>query len=307
MLDQPLSPMLAHRADPFDSVKHLFEIKWDGTRCVVFKQRNHIRLQNRRLLDISHRYPEIVSTLEDRIDAGEAILDGELVILAGTHADFQALQRREQVFDAFKINLLSEEIPATFVAFDLLYRDGRDMLRSPLLERKEILSSAVEESQYIILSRFIREQGMIYFRKAVENGLEGIMAKNLSSPYIPGKRSRFWLKCKRSHSEECYIIGYTPGEGRRRPHFGSLVIATRETGGKWVPRGRVGSGFKEGDLEKISKKLRELKTGSPAFPMNRPERGTQWVKPKLRCEVHFQEQTESGHFRAPVFIKLKEE
>ncbi len=302
MLDDKIPPMLAYRADPFDSPRHLFEIKWDGTRCLLFKKDQEIRLQNRRLEDITWRYPELAG-LPKSLRARSAILDGELVVLAEGRPDFRRLQQREQLADPLKIGLAARRLPATYIAFDVLYFNDQPYLTAPLSARKEILPILLRPSSHLVESRFILEKGQAFFKEAVAQGLEGIMGKSLASPYLPGKRSRFWLKIKPKLTRSCYIIGYTPGEGARQGRFGALLVATRE-GEAWVYRGKVGSGFSDADLTVLSQRLAARRTAGPPFlPPPRVRQG-RWVRPELKCEVRFQEETPRGHFRAPVFLRL---
>ncbi len=227
MLDDKIPPMLAYSADPFDSPRHLFEIKWDGTRCLLFKKAQEIRLQNRRLEDITWRYPELAG-LPKSLRARSAILDGELVVLAEGRPDFRRLQQREQLADPLKISLAARRVPATYIAFDVLYFNDQPYLTAPLSARKEILPILLRPSSHLVESRFILEKGQAFFKEVVAQGLEGIMGKSLASPYLPGKRSRFWLKIKPKLTRSCYIIGYTPGKAPGRAGLGR----------SWWPPGR---------------------------------------------------------------------
>jgi DNA ligase D-like protein (predicted ligase) len=294
--------MLATPSDPFDSGRHLFEIKWDGARCVLFLRGNEIRLQNRRLLDISARYPDLLD-LHRAIRARTAVLDGELVVLSEGKSDFPKLQRREHVSDPFKIGLLTRELPATYVAFDILYRNGRSLLREPLSARKEILHRAIGEAPNLLESQGVVENGRAFFEKCVGHGLEGVVAKALSSPYLVGKRSRYWRKIKPRHTAVCFIVGYTPGRGERQESFGALLLATPEGEG-WRYRGRVGTGLKAAEREEIRSRLGALQTAEPPVCDPPDRKGMRWLEPRLRCEVSYHEITQRGSFRAPVFRRL---
>jgi DNA ligase D-like protein (predicted ligase) len=304
MLDEKIEPMLAYSSSPFDSPRHLFEIKWDGARGILFLRDRRIRLQSRRLLDITHRYPELAG-LHRHIKGRNAILDGELVVLSQGRPDFGILQQREQASDPVKIALLARQIPATFIAFDVLYHNDAKLLHLPLSQRKEILRDTLEDSPGLVESGYIMEQGKSFFREVVAKGLEGVMAKALDSPYLVGQRSRHWLKIKDRGTATCFIVGYLPGRGARRQTFGSLALATMDPSG-WRFRGMVGSGFSNVDLKEISAQLQELRVESPAVPLAGTPKGIIWVKPARRCLVSFQEETPRGHFRAPVFIRLIE-
>jgi DNA ligase D-like protein (predicted ligase) len=302
MLDAKISPMLAYSSKPFDSPHHIFEIKWDGTRGLLFIRDRAIRLQNRRLQDITARYPDLAE-IHRQFQARNAILDGELVALTQGRPDFRRLQQREQLSDAMKIELAARRVPVTYMVFDVLYLNDKTCLQAPLMERKQRLQAILRESDQVLESKYIREQGRAFFKEAVAQGLEGIMGKAMSSPYLVGKRSRHWLKIKPRGSMACHIVGFSAGQGGRRLYFGSLALATREPEG-WKFRGMVGSGFTLADLEDISRRLRELRRDAPPVPGLPRLKGVTWVKPELRAEVTYQEQTPRGHFRAPAFIRL---
>jgi bifunctional non-homologous end joining protein LigD len=304
MLDAKIAPMLAYSSPPFDSPRHLFEIKWDGTRCILFLRDRDIRLQNRRLQDITARYPDLAG-LYRQIKGRNAILDGELVVLSQGRPDFRKLQQREQVTDPMKIGLMALQVPATYIVFDVLFHDDEKCIHLPLSRRKEILRGLLEESAEVVESRYLQEQGKSFYREVVAQGLEGVMAKALDSSYLVGQRSRHWLKIKPRKTATCFIVGYSQGQGARRESFGSLALTTREVEG-WRFRGMVGTGFNAAELEEITGRLKELKVKSPATPLAEAPPGIIWVKPELRCEVTFQEETPRGHFRAPAFKRLVE-
>jgi bifunctional non-homologous end joining protein LigD len=304
MLDATIAPMLAYSSAPFDSPRHLFEIKWDGARGILFVKDGRIRLQNRRLQDITARYPDLAG-LHRQIKARNAILDGELVVLTQGRPDFRKLQQREQVADPVKIGLVARQVPATYIAFDVLYHNDASCIHLPLQRRKELLGEILAESAEVVESRYIQARGRSFYQEVVAQGLEGVMAKALDSPYLIGQRSRHWLKIKPRGTATCFIVGYSQGRGARQEFFGSLALATRDAGG-WRFRGMVGSGFTMADLGEISARLKELQVDAPAIPLTKPPAGITWVKPELRGEVTFQEETPRGHFRAPAFKRLTE-
>ena len=304
MLDAKIAPMLAYAARPFDSPNHLFEIKWDGARCLLFIRGKEIRLQNRRLQDITARYPDL-RDLYRQFEVRNAVLDGELVALSQGRSDFRRLQQREQLVSHLKIELAARRLPATYIVFDVLYLNDREQVHLPLAERKGILRDILKESDQVLESKYILEKGKAFFQEAVAQGLEGIMGKALASPYLVGQRSRFWLKIKPRGRATCYIVGYSQGRGARKAYFGSLALATREPQG-WLFRGMVGSGFTAEDLEDLRRRLQPLRVAQPPLPLEAPVRGVNWVRPELKCEVTFQEETPRRHFRAPAFTRLVE-
>jgi DNA ligase D-like protein (predicted ligase) len=303
LLTARIAPMLAYSSEPFDSDRHLFEIKWDGSRCLLFLQDGRLRLQNRRLQEITYRYPELRG-LARQFRVRNVILDGELVVLSQGKSNFGKLQEREQVADPLQIEIRSRVLPATYIPFDLLYLNGQEYLEVALIERKQAMRAILPDSELLLESQYIEERGKHFFREAMAQGLEGIMAKALASPYLIGKRSRHWLKIKPRRQADCYIVGYSPGRGERRATFGSLALATREPQG-WVFRGMVGSGFGQAELEAISRRLTALRAeDGPAIPLSGAARDLIRVQPRLRCRVSFHEMTRRGHFRAPAFERL---
>jgi ATP-dependent DNA ligase len=204
-----------------------------------------------------------------------------------------------------KIRLLSKRMPATYVAFDVLYRNDVRCTREPLQYRKELLSEVMGEGiPGLLESQFAKERGIRFFREVVAQGLEGVMAKSLTSPYLIGKRSHHWLKIKPRDSALCYIIGYTTGKGGRERFFGALALAERKEE-DWVYRGKVGSGFTDEEIRQLHSRLKKLRVDRPPASRLRRLKGIQWVKPHLQCRVIFQEYSSRGHFRAPVFDGLR--
>jgi bifunctional non-homologous end joining protein LigD len=172
-----------------------------------------------------------------------------------------------------------------------------------LLDRKQVMRAILPDSESVLESQYVAARGKAFFQEAVAQGLEGVMAKALASPYLIGKRSRHWLKIKPRGRMDCYVVGYSPGKGSRRDTFGSLALASREPEG-WVYRGQVGSGFAGAELEALIRQLAALRVETPVMPLNEKVTGIQWVRPELRCRVSFQEMTPRGHFRAPAFERL---
>lgn len=296
--------MLARPATAFDSPDFLYEIKWDGTRCILFAEEKSIRLQNRKLIDVSFKYPEIAAQ-RDRIKAQTAILDGEIVYLREGKPDFYMLQKRFALRNPKTIRNYSARYPTTFVAFDLLYLNGESCLKMPLCRRKELLETVVEKSPSIIVSHPFTK-GTQLFREACRLELEGIVAKRADSPYSMGSRSQNWLKIKALKNLDCLIAGYVPRDGVFGESIGSLVLAEkRGEAGHLFYRGHVASGLSDRQMSTIYSKLQGLKTDRPTLNLRRL-RGVQWVEPRLKCRVVFNEYTWWGHLRAPVFKKLIE-
>ncbi len=299
--DLKIHPMLAVLAEePFDSDGHLFELKWDGTRALCFADGASRRFQNRRLYDISARYPE----LEVRT-RGRAILDGEIVLMRDGRPSFLALQEREHLTKPLEIRLMSRQSPATYIVFDILYRDGRDLTALPLEERRVILAETLDRSGTVTLSDPIEREGRAFFRSVLDRGLEGILAKRKGSRYQIGKRSRDWMKIKKRTTLPCVVAGLTMGEGNRADTFGSLILGLYDDGElRYV--GRVGTGFDDATRRDILAKCKPLEGPRPfAEEPNTTEPVAFWMRPELVANVHFLEMTRDGMMRAPSFGRLR--
>ncbi|MHC4471401.1 MAG: ATP-dependent DNA ligase [Planctomycetota bacterium] len=289
--------MLAGNGRPFDSDEHLFEVKWDGIRVVAFVSESGHRLQNRRLADITPRYPELAGLAG--LPAG-TVLDGEIVVLRDGKPDFELMQARWGVGDPRHVRALAAEHPVTYVAFDLLYAGGRSVMARPLAERRERLEEILGglAIDRLVFSEGVTGAGKTFFDAAAEQGLEGVMAKRLASRYLPGRRSDSWLKVKARKLMVCAVIGFVP-DGP--DDLKSLIVAAPDEAGELRSVGRVGTGFGEEERARLSGLLRERPRPEPLVPT--PHAG-EWVEPGLYVKVRYQEKTKAGELRAPVFLEM---
>jgi bifunctional non-homologous end joining protein LigD len=294
-----IKPMLAKPSAPFDSEDHIFELKWDGTRSIMFIDKGGVRLQNRRLRDITHRYPEFGAV---RLGAGSAVLDGELVVLSGGRPDFKRLQQREHQEDPARIGIVSKLLPATYAAFDLLYLGGRSLLKKPLSERRRLLKGLFPIKENIILSEsYSRGRGL--FRLALKKGFEGVMAKEKTSPYLPGQRSGYWLKVKKSSDLDAVICGWLEGKGRA---IGSLVLGLYDNG-KLLHVGQVAAGLDAKTIGILHRMLSRLKGKCPFDEVPKLQRRAFWTRPEMVVRVGYQEWSERGRLRVPVFKGIRDD
>lgn len=300
-----IHPMLAKSSPPFDSEEHIFELKWDGTRCIAFVGKKSVRLQNRRLMDITHRYPEF-KDLKRFLKAQSAILDGEIVVFVEGVPKFEKLQQREHVEDANRIEILSGLIPATYVVFDLLYLNGKSLMKKPLTERRELLKGLFPLSDNVIFSESYTE-GKKLFSAVLKKGFEGIMAKHRESLYLPGERSGYWLKIKKAFDIDAVVCGYLMGEGGRKGYFGSLILGVYDKG-DLIHIGQVGTGFDDKTMRQVYHILSKMK--SPKCPFREvPElkRKAFWSKPEMVVRVGYQEWTKDKKLRVPVFKEIRDD
>ncbi|MFQ6051391.1 MAG: non-homologous end-joining DNA ligase [Candidatus Hydrothermarchaeota archaeon] len=297
LFDQKIRPMLAKNAAIFDSPDYIFEPKWDGFRCLAFIK-NGMRLQSRNLLDITYKFPEI----RPEINAESAILDGELVCIEKGAPSFNKIQQRN-IEDIFKIEVLSRENPVTYVIFDILFLDGSEVVDLPLIERKELIKDCVIEKKNIKITPYIKEKGKKFLNEAIKLGFEGIIAKEMRSPYLIGKRSDLWLKIKKTRTVDCIVCGYSKGKGNRASSFGSLVLALYE-GNELRYIGKVGTGFNHAKLVDTYKILQKLRTDERIFK-DIDLKDVEWVKPQLVAEIKYSERTKDNKLRMPVFLRFR--
>jgi bifunctional non-homologous end joining protein LigD len=305
-----IHPMLATTAaKPFDDPNWLFEIKWDGYRAVAFIEDDGLRLVSRSQNDLTAQFPEL-GDLPKFVKAKRAILDGEIVALDDQGRPSFSLMQQRTGFRPGKHRLPGREgVPVIYYAFDLLYRDGMDLRRVALEQRKQQLQSVIENSTVVHFSDHYPEKGIALFEAARQRGLEGIVAKKRSSTYDE-KRSSEWLKIKITTSQECVIGGYTDPEGSRE-HFGALVLGLYDKQERLIHVGQVGTGFDQKTLKEVSDSLRPLETKKNPFCGEVAAlRQVHFVRPELVAEIKFSEWThetaEGGlKLRAPVFMGLR--
>ena len=312
-LDRKISPMLATSADePFDSDDFSFEPKWDGVRTLAFVDGGVVRLQTRNLLDCTAQYPEAHGIAEALTGAYQAIVDGEIVALDEKGVpSFQKLQARMHVQDEGKIRKLRRSTPVWYEVFDVLWMDGEDVSRLPLGERQKRLALAITPMGQIRHHEAFVGEGKALFKAAQEQGLEGVVAKRLDSPYVEG-RSAAWVKVKAQRTMECVVGGWTEGLGGRSNTLGALLLGVYRVppggseAGALDPVGHVGTGFDERTLKDLIALLKDRE--SPMSPFARKPRVNQparWCLPELVCEVRYSDITAEGYLRHPAFLGLR--
>lgn len=315
-----VKPMLATAVDkPFNDNKWDFEIKWDGVRAILFyhKSRNILEIRSRTNKSIIHRYPEIIDAIKTSpiIRCKDSVvLDGEIVVLDKQgRPDFQSHQRRMNVENSLDIQHLSNEIPATFYIFDILHIDGKSLETLEFWKRREVLSRALDLNlnqngeQVIRISESFEGKGIELFESIGALNLEGILAKNKQSKYLQGARTTDWLKIKNIQTQDCVVIGYTPGEGNRKGYFGSLLLAVFDRG-EFVFVGHSGSGFDFQQIVAIFNKLQKIITSeSPVSYIPYTNRDPVWVRPHLVVEVRFDGWTKDKIMRAPIFLRVRDD
>ncbi len=302
--DQPF--MLATLAErPPSGKEWLFEIKYDGVRMLASRTDDVMELYGRSGQGITGRYPELVAALR-RLPVERFLLDGEIVALDESgKPSFQRLQARMGLTNPLDIERAAAQVPVVGIFFDCLALDGHDLRRLPLLERKALLKSLLPPLGPARYGDHVQEQGAAFFDAASAERLEGIVAKKVGSLYLRG-RSREWVKIKCQRRQEFVIGGYTAPQGSRG-YFGALHLGLYE-GGRLVYVSKVGTGFDQAGLKKLSEALQPLRRDTSPFEVGSPAgRGHHWVEPRLVSEVRFTEWTKDGGIRHPAFLGLRDD
>lgn len=278
----------------------LHELKWDGYRIMARIDGGQASLWSRNGLDWTDRLPEIADALA-QLNLGAALMDGELIAGAGSREDFNRLQA---TLSGERQDML------TFVLFDLLHVDGIDLAEVPLQSRKELLSRVLGPVRpaHLGFSSHIPGDGADAFALATEQRFEGIVSKRADAPYRPG-RGDDWRKSKQVEGDEYAVVGYTPPQGSRTG-FGSLLLARPDAAGRWTYAGRVGSGFSDAMIRRISGLIGKAGDRAPSVhvPDNDTDlRAARWFEPRFVVEVNVRGQASSGLLRQASFKALRED
>ena len=294
-----VKPMLATLVDkPFDDPDWLFEVKWDGYRAILeIDAAGAVSLTSRNGLDLLKRFPDLAG-LGGAFRSLPAVIDGEICALdAEGRSSFQMLQQYDIRARA------GNRAPLTFIAFDLIYADGRDVRALPLDERKAKLQALIVPDRGVLYSQHVAGRGVDFFKLAQNENLEGLIAKRHDSPYR-STRSREWLKIKAKHEDEFVIGGWTEPRGSRSD-FGAILLGYHE-GGKLIFCGQAGTGFNQKLLREIGASLKKLEVkASPFVSVPRMNPAPHFVKPELVAQIAFAEWTSDGLLRQPVFLGLR--
>ncbi len=304
-----LSPMLVSpAATPFSDEQWLFEPKLDGFRTLAFVNNGKVRLQSRRGIDVTEHYPTLPESIK-RQPVSQFILDGEIIALDSKgRLCFECLQGYLKSINRIKTDPTEPPSAIIYYVFDILYLDGYDLKGVSLKQRKELLHSVLDTNQDVRLVEHFFIDGQTVYRAAIENGLEGIVAKRQDSLYEPRKRSNSWLKIKAVTSDEFVVGGFTRGTGNRTKTFGALILGYYDDKRNLQYVGNVGSGFDNDTLLTLKKQLETIGIKrSPFYPEPEQTAGVIWVKPELVVEVKFAELTREYRLRAPVFLRVRDD
>jgi bifunctional non-homologous end joining protein LigD len=293
-----MRPMLATRGTHVPTgADWQHEVKWDGMRVLVDVRRGAARLWSRNENDATVSFPELAA-----LPAEDALLDGEVVAFADGGPSFAALAERMHVSRADRALRLAERMPVTLLVFDLLRLDGRDLLDEPLRVRRDALTALdLNDDRWQTPPAY--DDGPMLFEATLQQGLEGIVSKRVTSRYRPGQRSKDWLKFAHRRRDS-YVVGGWRRETDSLDRLGAVLVGEPTAAGL-LYRGRVGSGIAGKKAVLLREVLDGLTRGSTPFAdeVPRPDAlGTTWVEPVLVVEIESLGPSALGRLRQPSYV-----
>lgn len=275
-----------------------YEIKWDGYRTIAFVEDGATRLQSASGRDVTARWPEFDS-LAGSVNAPSAVLDAELVTFDdGGRPSFELVQRSG----------VGSDRESVLHFFDVLSIGGVDTIDLPYLDRRRLLRDLVEPTDNWLVPEHRIGDGAALLAATEEQGLEGVIAKQVDSVYRPGTRSKQWIKVKNRRTVELVVGGYTAGSGNRSTTFGALLVGMASDG-RLRFAGGVGTGFDHPTLESLTEQLRRIEIADCPFAEQPPasyRRAATWVEPVLVIRAEIAEFTNEGFVRHASFIEQVE-
>ena len=287
-----VQPMLATLVpEPFDKPGWVYEEKYDGDRMLAYKEEDRVQLLSRNGKDRTDKYPRIAAAIRI-LKPVTLLLDGEVVVFDKKEVSrFQLLQQ--------------DKGEPVYAVFDCLFHEGKDLRSEPLSMRRDALEKSIGSSKILLPSHRLASNGLAAFRIAQRRGYEGLVAKELSSPYVEA-RSTKWLKVKVHQEDEFVIAGYTKPDGARE-YFGALLLGAYDGGGTLRYVGKVGTGFDQKTLAAMYKKFQPLVRSRPSVVDPPREKGVVFLAPRLVAQISFQEWTADKKLRQPVCLGLRDD
>nr|NIM45668.1 ATP-dependent DNA ligase [Nitrososphaeria archaeon]NIN53056.1 ATP-dependent DNA ligase [Nitrososphaeria archaeon]NIQ33641.1 ATP-dependent DNA ligase [Nitrososphaeria archaeon] len=299
----PLRPMLATSVDTLEEAfgtrdNVAVEVKYDGARVQIHLRDGTVKIFSRRLTEVTKSLPDVVEMVKSKVYTQEAVLEGEVVGIdsRGKPLPFQYLMRRFRRI--LRIEEAVKKIPIELHLFDILYINGEMLIHKPYSERYLTLEK-VADIQVLterLVTEDIREAKALY-QRAIEMGHEGVMVKNLESPYILGRRGKHWLKVKKVGTLDLVIIGADWGHGRRRGWLSDYYLsAYRPDTDEFEIIGKTFKGLTDQEFRSITQQLLSLKTYEKDY--------TVWVRPQIVVEVAFNEIQKSPTYPCGYALRL---
>jgi bifunctional non-homologous end joining protein LigD len=286
-----VQPMLATLvSEPFDKPGWIYEEKYDGIRILAYKEEDRVRLVSRNGKDRTDNFPRIATAIRI-LKPVTLLLDGEVVVFDKQRVSrFQLLQQ--------------DKGEPVYAVFDCLFLEGKDLRNEPLSTRRAVMEKAIGSGKILFPSHRLATGGLEAFRVAKRREYEGLVAKDLSSPYVEA-RSTKWLKVKVHQEDEFVIAGYTNPEGSRQ-HFGALLLGAYDKG-KLHYVGKVGTGFDQKTLAALYQKFQPIVKRQSTLVDPPRKKGVVFLAPRLIAQISFQEWTADRKLRQPVFLGLRDD
>jgi len=285
-----LKPMLLKETKkPFNDKDYIYEIKFDGIRCLIFINNKEIIIQSRNNIILNELFPELLNI--KNINTKTCILDGEIILFDQEKPNFSKLQERLHLKNKHRILYYQKNSPVSFVCFDILYLN-KDLTKLPLIKRKKILNNFTESEVFIKSIYF--EDGVSLFKMVQKNNLEGIVAKKKNSFYYYNYRSDDWLKIKNIQKDYFYICGYNKNKNENK----ICIILGEKINDNFYYVGKVLMGQKQKLFLTILNEKIYLKN----YLINCNLKCANYIKPKYKIEIGFLQRTKNNHLRQP-FIK----
>jgi len=302
-----IKPMLALLSEmPNDTEKYAFEYKWDGIRAVCYWDGRQMKLESRNELDITYRWPELTK-LGEIFGPTAVILDGEIVALdSKNRVSFRLLSQRMHLSSEPSAAQM-RAIPIVYMIFDILYLDDRVLMPISYGDRRAVMEALKLAGENWQTPPFHTENPEAILKAAVENGLEGLVAKKLDSAYHPGRRTSDWLKIKPVNRQEFVIGGWIPVQSSANRGVGALLVGYYDRSRKLVFAGKVGTGFTERIRKKLEEQFEAIVGDTSPFDTTVQHKNVKFVEPRMVAEIEFREWTKDGKLRHPSFKGLRED
>jgi bifunctional non-homologous end joining protein LigD len=307
-------PMMATaaRSLPGDDDQWAYELKWDGVRALAYVDgpAGTIRLESRNLNDVTPRYPEVHAILGGA-GARRLLLDGEIVAFDDDgRPSFGRLQPRMHITGERQVAQRMIDTPVVYLLFDVLHVDGESTRSLAWTERRAVLEGLELKGPNWQTPAAHIGNGEAVFAASRDGGLEGVVAKRLTSRYEPGRRSKEWLKIKNVCRQEFVVGGWLPGAGSRSGRIGALLVGYYDeptAGQRHELRfaGKVGTGFTDAELARLETLFAPLARDSSPFSQRVPYRAARYLEPELVAEVEFTEWTHTATLRHPSYKGMR--
>ncbi|MBM3205438.1 ATP-dependent DNA ligase [Candidatus Shapirobacteria bacterium] len=324
----PIVPALCQRLpNAEEMIKKMGQVavepKYDGTRLQIHWSRGKVGLFTRNLENVTLMFPDIVEALQKEIKAKEAIFDGEAIGFEPKTGKFLPFQETIKRKRKYQVDQKIKEIPLKYFAFDLLYKDGQDLLKTPFSQRREILaktilpvSITIKVSPQMVTAK---AQALRQFHdEQIKKGLEGIVAKKWAAPYDPGRRGYTWVKLKQERGKkgggladtlDCVVMGYYKGRGKRADFgIGGFLVGVREKeeSEPFLTISKIGTGLSDEQWREMKKRIDEVQTlNQPKqYVVNKNLFPDVWCAPKIVVEIEADNITKSPVHTARLALRF---